>query len=297
MLRRIIVLCLLPGAAATASAQMPEPAAPTVGLSDRSLQITVDIYNSRGGFALPATPGIDATRLQRRKGDLWGGTISYGHSATLYVDFSYFSGDTDYAFRESFTDPALMGLYLDNRGKVDEDWYEARVRWQPARLAFEKVQAYLSFGLTHIRTDDEIRSDTKIPGMNLGLDDVRTMTGKSRNTFANVGMGVGGIKAAGPVNLGFKAELSLLGGRFKADNDLYNPDGSGQMIGSLSDSKTVWGTISRATAFVSVPFGGENKVAGAFIVELGARHYYWRYSGGSEKNYGPFAKTGIAFDF
>lgn len=295
--RGILMGCLLVGGTGNVAAQMPDASAPTVGLADQTLQVTVDYYSSRGSFTIPETDGVDAERLERRKGDLWGGTLTYGHSATLYFDVSYFTGSTDYAFSETFTDPQLGGLNLVNRGDVDEDWFEGRVRWQPERFAFQRVQAYTSLGITHIRTDDSIRSDVTLPGVDLGLDDILTMEGKSRNSFANLGLGIGGIRPAGRVNIGFKAELSLLGGRVRVNNTLYNPDGSGAVIDEISDRNSVWGTITRGSVFLNVPFGGDDTVRGAFTAEVGARHYYWRFSGGSERNYGPFGKAGVAFRF
>lgn len=294
---RLLMSCFLAGAANVAVAQMPDASAPTVGLADRTLQVTVDFYSSRGTFALPETDGVEAARLDRRTGDLWGGTITYGHTASLFFDFSYFTGNSDYAVSETFTDPEFGGLRLINRGEVDEDWLEARVRWQPARFAFERLQAYTSLGITHIRTEDTIRSDVELPGVALGLDDILTMEGKSRNSFANLGIGIGGIRPTGRVNVGFKAEISLLAGRVRVNNTFYNPFESAIIIDQVSSSNSVLGTITRGSAFLNVPFGADESVRGAFTAELGARHYYWRSSGGSERNYGPFAKVGLAFRF
>lgn len=280
------------------NAQMPDAATPTVGLSDKTVQVTVDYYSARGSIGLPDNPGIFAEHLESRKGDLWGGSLTYGHSATLYFDFSYYSGNSNYAFQETLTDPAAMGLYLVNRGNVDEKWFEGRVRWQPKRLAFEKIQAYASFGVSHIRTEDRIHSDTLLPSVpNLGLDNVLTMDGGARNTFANAGMGIGGIRPMERFNVGFKLELSLLGGQFKSDNTLFDPANTGNVVGTVSESKTVWGIISRGSVFLSIPIGKEDALAGAVTFEVGARNYYWRASGGSERNYGPFAKAGVAFYF
>lgn len=296
---------LLAFAAAPLAAQTIAPeSAETAVRTSKTLQVTADYYNSTSDLSFASDADYMRGNVSDREGDLWGTTVSYGYSPSLFFDVSYFTGDSTWVFFEELTAsgaanlgiPGAAGFRVENTALFDENWYEFRARWTPNSFTRGAFRGYISLGLTYIDLDVQYRSTSTLGGAILA-EDVVSFKGSAENLFGNLGVGVGAIKPWAKVNVGYKLEGNFLYGERSDKGDLYDPTGTGVIIENVDESDSQWGVLARGTAFVNYPFNGE-KFNGVVSLEVGLRAYWWEPSSeDDELSWGPFVKTGLAFYF
>lgn len=293
--------------AVVASAQtMPVmPVVEDTDLRTQTVQFSADYYRSFTDFELPADDA-DITRqeIDEREGDLLGFTATYGPTTNLFFDFSYYTGETEGAFREDFTAASgLQGVYLVNDLEFDDTWMEFRVRYIPNAFVGKDFQAYIAAGITSVKSDSTYYTDVYTPDNTGATYSNVSLEGEEDSLFASIGGGVAWKKAlSASLHGGLKAEGAFLLGEKDVETTLFDPitgDRYPDDQQEADEDGTVQGFVGRASLFAIMPITSDN-FTGAFSVEGGLRYYYIDTNNDNIdqiKDWGPFVKAGFSIYF
>src|SRR5437879_4851621 len=135
------------------------------------------------GFVLGSSPGVG---IAERKSDYIGTTISYSFGQAWYLDLSYARGRSSATGPIPF--PNAIGappLELTTTFTIDDDWYQAYVRYTFAALRFTRPSAYLRAGVSFVQAD--LHASNTRPQ---SLGGFYEQTDRTEDIVGNVGFGL-----------------------------------------------------------------------------------------------------------
>src|SRR5206468_2519949 len=135
------------------------------------------------GFLLGSSPDVG---VAERKSDYIGATISYSFGQAWYLDLSYARGRSSATgpirFPNAIGDPPLD---LTTTFTIDDDWYQAYVRYTFPALRFTRLSAYLRAGVSFVQADLHAMN-TRPPS----LGGFYEQTDRTEDILGNVGFGL-----------------------------------------------------------------------------------------------------------
>jgi hypothetical protein len=267
--------------------------------------VTVPIgYSLKDSLATVDPVAASQVPLQAASADrssiYYGGTISYsyGEEQAWYLDLSYVQGNSSGNVAFPAFDPSLGSGDFKSKFSIDDQWYQAYVRYTfPNLLGDTKFTAYLRGGISYVTADltvdaigdgagrySQTDSTTDILG-NLGFG-IRYALYTAKNRRFRVG-----LSGEGEAFYGFRNQESL---ERLSETDLD--------FKTSEIDNTLYGGIGRVTLRMDYLFGksGAWKAYG----EVGAQIRYTLIdypdvsgSSPSELLWGPYAKIGFRYNF
>src|SRR5207302_954548 len=138
----------------------------------------------------PQQPGAGpapGTGIADRTSDYIGATISYSFGQAWYLDLSYARGRSSATGPIRF--PNVIGdppLDLTTTFTIDDDWYQAYVRYTFPALRFTRLSAYLRAGVSFVQADLHA-SNTRPASLGGGFYE---QTDQTEDILGNVGFGL-----------------------------------------------------------------------------------------------------------
>jgi hypothetical protein len=115
-----------------------------LGQGTLTLPVGYSLAKSLNGIAV--TPPVGVAK-PTRSSDYFGGTVSYSYGQAWYFDFSYSQGTS--SGNQNFS--LMQGLpSTSNDFSLDDNWYQAYVRYAFPQLRGKRLSAYLRAGATYI---------------------------------------------------------------------------------------------------------------------------------------------------
>ena len=225
-----------------------------------------------------------------RKSDYIGATISYSFGQAWYIDASYAHGNSsgDFALPET-----LFGQGPSSSFKIDDDWYQAYLRYTFPGLRGKRLSAYVRAGASYVKAD---------------LSDISVFfnyeqTDKIQDILGNVGFGGRySVYTRNRIKLFLQLEgEGFYGHRFQDTQEVLG----GTARPSASIDNDLYGGIGRSTVRLEYDLGH----SGLFklFADAGMAFKYTKiiYSGTgtsvdgshSELLWGPYAKAGLRYSF
>lgn len=195
------------------------------------------------GLTSPFTPAVVKPD---RESSYYGGTLSYSYKYAWYVDLSYqhgsSSGSLDLNYSPSF--PSLPSEF-----QIDDNWYQAYVRYAFPGLRGKRLSAYLRAGVSYV--DSEMNDATVFP--NIGA---YSQTDKTKDLLGNLGFGVGySVYSSRRLRVGLQLEGEGFFGQ-RSQKSLESLAGlSPSVLQEASIDNTLYGGIGRGTVRVEYRLG------------------------------------------
>ncbi len=248
------------------------------------------------GFALGSSPDVG---IADRKSDYIGATISYSFGQAWYLDLSYARGRSSATGPIRF--PNVIGappLDLTTTFTIDDDWYQAYVRYTFPALRFTRLSAYLRAGVSFVQAD-LAASNIRPPSLG-GFYEQRDRTD---DILGNVGFGlVYFVYRDNRAKLGLQLEGEGFYGHRSQDSreDLHNFDP--YTIVNAKIDNNLYGGLGRSTARFEYALGrrGVFKLSADAGMEVKyTRIQYSDFGIGTrdELLWGPYAKIGLKYSF
>ena len=297
---------------ATATEAMPgaRPVIPQTKSRKHEIAFSADYFFGQGNVSLPVFFSLDQTFRSvgqpspftptvvkpDRESSYYGGTISYSYQYAWYVDLSYqhgtSSGTLDLNYSPNF--PALPSDF-----QIDDNWYQAYVRYTFPSLRGRRLSAYLRAGVSFV--DSEMTDATLFP--NIGFYNQKD---KTKDLLGNLGFGIGySVYTTRRVRVGLQLEGEGFFGQ-RSQKSLESLQGlSPSVLQEASIDNTLYGGIGRATVRFEYRLGqsGFFRVfADAGIQGKFTQVNYPDTSGFSSQSFGeilwgPYAKVGMRYSF
>jgi len=270
------------------------------------------------GFALATklpTPDILNARTvespTRQSSDVYGSTISYSFGQAFYLDLSYETGDTSGSSTIPVEALGFGAGTAPSEFTIQDDTYQAYLRYVPVSLRGAKTFAYFRGGVTYVKTTltEEAHSEgSQLPFLYNQTDNLEDIIG-------NVGFGVGHWLHRGDrvkYGLQFEGE-GFFGYRHQNDSEtVTSPYILFPFAGNVGFNNQLYGGIGRATFRFEwkLNHSGLLKLysdAGveAKITEIDYSSGDYGTPGSNFKNsgtynellWGPYVKVGLSYDF
>ena len=254
-----------------------------------TMPIGYSLKSSLQGISAP-TPLV---ATPKRSSDYYGGTLSYSYGRTWFLDLSYAQG----------TSTGTQGLPASSLGgsptgnfTLDDDWYQAYVRYSPLWLSGGKWTGYARLGGTYV--DSKLTYDSTSPSTVQGI---YHQTDNTTDIYGNVGLGATyALHHWGHFRIGLQAEMEAFGGERSQDSleTLYNDIGLTPVTAHISN--TVFGGIGRGTVHMEYQLGSSG--ACRMFLDGGIQYQYSEISypglgNQSETLWGPYVKLGFSYSF
>ena len=250
-----------------------------------------------GGYSLAASlkgfsPPAPSVANPKRDSDYYGGTISYSHGQAWFFDVSYAQG------KSTGTQDIDFGSYGKGTGTftLDDDWYQAYVRYAFPKLRGKKLSAYARLGATYV--DSKLDFNSTSPVALLGL---YSQTDKTTDIYGNIGVGATyAFFTKGRFSMGLQGEIEGLGGERSQDSLETLKDDPGLVPVTAHINNTVYGGLGKATLHLEYRLGKSGLCR--LFLDGGAQFQYLEvsYPGAgdqSETLYGPYVKLGLRYSF
>jgi hypothetical protein len=245
------------------------------------------------GFALGGSPAVG---IADRKSDYFGTTISYSFGQAWYLDLSYARGDS------SASGPVVLlivisapPLNLATTFSINDDWYQAYVRYTFPALRFTRLSAYLRAGVSFVQAD--------LHAISTSPSRFYEQTDQTEDILGNVGFGVVYF-----VHRGNRAKLGLLlegegfyGHRSQdSREDLHNFDPY-PIVNAEIDNE-LYGGLGRSTLRFEYALGRRGVFKLSADAGMEVKYTQIQYSDfgigtRDELLWGPYAKIGLKYSF
>jgi len=237
--------------------------------------------------------------IAERKSDYIGTTISYSFGQAWYLDLSYARGHSSATGPIRF--PNLIGappLDLATTFTINDDWYQAYVRYTFPALRFTRLSAYLRAGVSFVQAD--LRATNTGPE---SPDGFYKQTDRTEDILGNVGFGlVYFVYRSNRAKLGLQLEGEGFYGHRSQDSreDLDTVDPS-RIVNARIDND-LYGGLGRSTVRFEYALGrrGVFKLTADAGMEVKyTRIQYSDFGIGTrdELLWGPYAKIGLKYSF
>jgi len=223
-----------------------------------------------------------------RKADYLGGTLSYSFGQAWYFDLSYKHGSSsgNFPIPGSGTPPANSNF------KIDDDWYQAYVRYTFPGLRGTGRTAYLRAGVSYVPAELKDVS----PGLYQQTDRIQDILG-------NFGFGVGcSLYTGSRLKLGVQLEGEGFYGHRSQDSEEVLPFAGVPIPVSAKINNDLYGGIGRSTVRFEYALGhsGLFKLFADGGMEVKYTRIDYSDSGlgtPSELLWGPYVKVGLHYSF
>jgi len=273
---------------------LPPPTLLALKPKKNEVSVSGDFMLGEGTVTLPLLYSLHAksgsftptVAKPTRSSDYFGATLSYSYGQAWYFDLSYSQGNSSGS--QSMTFPGHLGS-ANSSFSIDDDWYQAYVRYTFPGLRGKRLSAYLRAGVTYIQSTLD---DTSIlpPG-------VYTQNDKATDIRGNLGAGLGyNIYSSRRFRFGLDAEGEGFFGK-RSQDSLETLNGAGPTV---SINNTLYGGIGRAVAHFEYRFGRTGLLR--CFLDGGAEVDYTMISYPSagtpnELLWGPYVKFGLRYSF
>lgn len=255
------------------------------------------------GFSLAEVQGLGAivpnVAKPDRESTYYGATVSYSFGQAWYFDFGYIkgssSGQADVLLSASPDDPLLPSDFT-----IDDEWYQAYVRYTFPKLRGKRLSAYLRAGASFVQATME--DSTVVPALGL-----YHQTDETQDILGNLGFGATySVYSSRRLKVGLQVEgEGFYGTRSQESLERLPEAGPSFPFSTVTIDNTLYGGIGRGTAHVECRLGktGLFKVFldGGMQVKYTQVEYPGKgpFSGGSfdELLWGPYAKLGVRYAF
>jgi len=250
------------------------------------------------GFSLAKVPGLGANINETvakpdRSSTYFGGTLSYSYGQAWYLDLGYAhgtsSGTTDILLGEN-TQP------LPSQFSIDDNWYQAYVRYTPKRLRGQKLSGYLRAGFSYVTA--ELHDTTVIPAVGLYHQDDKTT-----DYLGNIGAGIGyTFWRTRHIRMMAQAEAEgFYGHRTQKSHEVLQEAGPGFPFPTANIDNDLYGGIGRGTLRFEYRFDSEGAYKAFIDGGMQAKFTEVGYPGGlgsfNELLWGPYVRAGLRFSF
>jgi hypothetical protein len=237
--------------------------------------------------------------IAERKSDYIGTTMSYSFGQAWYLDLSYARGHSSATGPIRF--PNLIGappLDLTTTFTINDDWYQAYVRYTFPALRFTRLSAYLRAGVSFVQADlQATNTGPESPG------GFYKQTDRTEDILGNVGFGlVYFVYRSNRAKLGLQLEGEGFYGHRSQDSreDLDTVDPS-RIVNARIDND-LYGGLGRSTVRFEYALGrrGVFKLTADAGMEVKyTRIQYSDFGIGTrdELLWGPYAKIGLKYSF
>lgn len=299
-----------PPAATSQPPGAPPPALTQAKPRKHEIAFSADYFFGQGDVSMPVFFSLDQTFQSvgltspftpavvkpDRESSYFGGTISYSYQYAWYIDLSYqhgtSSGSLDLNYSPSF--PSLPSEF-----EIDDDWYQAYVRYTFPGLRGRRLSAYLRAGVSFVQS--EMTDTTVFP--NIGAYQQNNSTD---DLLGNFGFGIGySLYTTRRVRIGLQLEGEGFYGT-RSQESLESLQGlSPSVLQTASIDNTLYGGIGRATVRFEYRLGQ----AGFFRIfaDAGLQGKFTQVdypdaTGFSSQSFGeilwgPYAKLGLRYSF
>ncbi len=297
-----------PGATPGDTAVEPSAAAAPLRVRKNEISASGDFFLGQGNVTLPfgfslakAINPLVGTELLRgtvnkadRSSDYFGGTISYSYGQAWYLDLAYAHGTSSGSVPVSLSSSPLYEQ-LPSSFAINDDWYQAYIRYTFPGLRFKRLSAYLRAGVSYVQA--ELTDAAPIPVFGLYRE-----TDKTDDLLGNLGFGVGySLYATRHVRLGLQVEGEGFYGRRSQNITEEIPNDRGLVLEPVSINNDLYGGIGRGTVRFDYRLGQ----TGAFIIfadgGMQAKFTMINYPSGlgsfDELLWGPYVKVGVRYRF
>lgn len=285
-------------------AEAAAPAAPKIRKNE--ISASGDYFLGQGnvtlpfGFALaealsPLVPGglHGTVNKADRTSDYFGGTVSYSYGQAWYLDLAYAHGSSSGNVPVSLSSSSEFQV-LNSNFSINDDWYQAYVRYAFPGLRGKSFSAYLRAGFSYVQAT--LTDQAPIPTFGTYLE-----TDKTDDVLGNVGFGVGYlIYTSRHIRLGAQVEgEGFYGRRSQKINESF-PNDANLVLPEVSISNDLYGGIGRGTIRFEYRLGrtGTFKIFGDGGIQ--AKYTWINYSGlggFTELLWGPYVKAGVRYSF
>lgn len=291
-----------PPSAEVSSAVPAMPKAPKA--TQHEVSVSGDLFFGQGQVTMPfnfslAQSGLDVTKevgTPDRSSTYYGGTLSYSYGQAWFLDLSYAQGSSSgnadvplgtYPNGNPFTVPSTF--------TIDDQWYQAYIRYTFPGLRGKRLSAYLRGGMSYVTAD--LTDDSSIPGLGL-----YKQTDKTTDLLGNLGFGLGYRLYT---TRRFRIDLQFEGEGFFGQRSQESLETLPELdplfpYKTANIDNTLYGGIGRLTVRFEYRLGR----SGLFKVfaDGGAQMRYTQieYSGVGtfdELLWGPYVKLGVRYDF
>jgi hypothetical protein len=289
---------------------VPPPALPQSKPRKHEIAFSGDYFFGQGNVSMPVFFSLDETYKSvgltspftpvivkpDRQSSYIGGTISYSYQYAWYVDLSYqhgtSSGSLDLNYSPSF--PSLPSDF-----QIDDDWYQAYVRYTFPGLRGGRLSAYLRAGVSFVQSD--MTDTTTFP--NAG---VYQQKNSSDDLLGNLGFGIGySLYTTRRMRVGLQLEGEGFYGN-RTQKSLESLQGlPASVLQEVSIDNTLYGGIGRGTVRFEYRLGQSGFFRVFADAGIQAKFTEVDYPGANgfssqsfgEVLWGPYAKVGLRYSF
>jgi hypothetical protein len=292
-----------PAAPVAPSSDMPVPPAPSLTkpvVAKSEVSVSADFFDGAGkvtipiGYSLNKTLGslasvpVTASSVSRSS-QYFGGTISYSYLHAWYVDLSYEDG------RSSGNVPVNAGFLgsVNSAFTIDDQWYQAYVRYTFPALRGKRLSAYLRAGASFV--DADLTMNANSPAGKYQQKD------KTQDILGNAGFGLGySLYASRRFVISLQVEgEGFYGNRSQKSRETLSSD-AGLTPKTADINNDLYGGIGRATVRFEYRLGQANRFR--VFADGGGQGRFTEvtYPGAGTVNetlYGPYVKVGLRYSF
>lgn len=232
---------------------------------------------------------IPLVEKPERSSEYYGVTLSYSFNQEWYLDLGYSTG-------ESSGNVDLDKIVDGTKAKfsIDDDWYQAYVRYMIRKLGTRKLQAYLRAGFTYVQSD--LRLESMIPPFGFYTQDDQT-----DDLLGNLGFGLQySLFKPGTVRMWFQLEGEGFYG-IRSQKSLERlPEYPGVQAGRETIDNDLYGAIGRGTLRFEYAMGQRGRLKAFADAGVQGRFTFVKYSGlgtYDELLWGPYVKVGLRYAF
>ena len=292
-----------PTAPAVPSSDVVPPPAPALTkpvVAKNEVSVSADFFDGEGkvtipiGYSLNKTLGnlasvpVSASSVSRSS-QYFGGTVSYSYLHAWYVDVSYEDGTS------SGNVPINAGALgnINSAFKIDDQWYQAYLRYTFPALRGKRLSAYLRAGASYV--DATLKMNANTPEGKYDQND------KTKDILGNVGFGVGySLYASRRWIISVQVEgEGFYGNRGQKSRETLSSD-AGLTPKTANIDNTLYGGIGRGTVRFEYRLGQANRFR-IFADGGGQGRFtqitYPRAGTANEQLYGPYVKVGLRYSF
>jgi hypothetical protein len=294
-----------PDSTAAANAEAA-PAQPHIRKNE--ISVSADYFLGEGnvtlpfGFALanalnPYIPGgglAGTVNKADRTSDYFGGTISYSYGQAWYLDLAYAHGSSSGTVPVSISSASFYETYSSDFS-INDDWYQAYIRYTFPSLRGKRLSAYLRAGVSYVEA--RLTDAAPVPGFG-----IYTEKDNTKDLLGNLGFGVGySLYAKGHFRIGLQVEGEGFYGRRSQDITESFDHSFGLVLQPITIDNDLYGAIGRGTARFEYRPGR----SGAFKIfadgGVQAKYTFITYPSGlgtfDELLWGPYVKVGLRYSF
>ena len=253
------------------------------------------------GYSLDKSSPSSSVKPQaasaERSSIYYGGTISYSFGQAWFIDVSSIQGSSSGNVSFPAFNPAGDGKDFKTKFTIDDQWYQAYIRYAFPSLRGKPFSAYLRGGISYVTAD--LRVDSTGNGAGRYTQDDTTT-----DLLGNLGFGVSYRLYTSP-NRKLRLAVSGEGEAFygmRNQESLERLTETDLAFKKARIDNTLYGGIGRATLRLDYLLG-QSRALRAFV-EGGAQARYTliSYPNSSDPNpsellWGPYAKIGMRYNF